>query len=170
MLETRWRKYCEDEGLPVLMTPRKLSWPLSDRSRKLKPVVKKGKEKAKDKESLDDGVLPNSDLDSDAGPSQPKKRKAAPKPPKQYIPQRGSGGYGILLALVLAVDRPELTTTVYLTKSEIIRGAKEYSESSYEHSEKGSYFTAWTGMKTLVNKGLVYVTGSPHKYCLTEDG
>jgi crossover junction endonuclease MUS81 len=25
-------------------------------------------------------------------------------------------------------------------------------------------------MKTLVNKGYVYVTGNPHKYCLTEEG
>lgn len=74
------------------------------------------------------------------------------------------------MALVLAIDRPQVTTSVYLTKSEIIRTAKAYSDSSYEHSEKGTYFTAWNGMKTMVNKGLVYVTGNPHKYCLTEEG
>lgn len=109
-------------------------------------------------------------MDADK-PAQEKKRKpAAKKPPKQYIPAKGSGGYGIIMALILAVDRPHQTTTVYLTKSEIIRSAKGYSDSSYEHSEKGTYFTAWNGMKTLVNKGLVYVTGNPHKYCLTEEG
>jgi crossover junction endonuclease MUS81 len=109
--------------------------------------------------------------DSESDEPEAKKKKAAPKkPPKQYIPQRGSGGYGILMALVLAIDRPELGTTVYLTKSEVIKGAKEYSDSSYEHSEKGTYFTAWSGMKTLVGKGLVYMTGNPNKFCLTEEG
>jgi crossover junction endonuclease MUS81 len=74
------------------------------------------------------------------------------------------------MALVLAIDQPEITTIVYLTKSEIIRTAKEYSDSSYEHSEKGTYFTAWSGMKTLIGKGLVYMTGNPNKFCLTEEG
>jgi crossover junction endonuclease MUS81 len=74
------------------------------------------------------------------------------------------------MALVLAIDRPEIETSVYLTKSEIIRVAKEYSDSSYEHSEKGTYFTAWAGMKSLVGKGLVYMTGNPNKFCLTEEG
>lgn len=136
----------------------------------------KGKEKAKSTAASDaDGILHDSDSEdgenSEAQEPVGKKRKAAPKkPPKQYIPQRGSGGYGILLALILAIDRPLNTTTVYQTKSEIIRVAKEYSDSSYEHSEKGTYFTAWSGMKTMVNRGLVYMTGNPHKFCLTEEG
>ena len=98
----------------------------------------------------------------------PKKRKVTK--PKMYIPQRGSGGYGILLSLVLAIDEPLINTQVFLTKSEVIRGAQPFSDSSYEHSEKGTYFTAWASMKTLVSKGYVYVTGNPHKYCLTEEG
>lgn len=59
---------------------------------------------------------------------------------------------------------------MFLTKSEVIRGGQAYSDSSYEHSEKGTYFNAWASMKTLVGKGYVYVTGNPHKYCLTEEG
>ncbi|KAE8243738.1 hypothetical protein A4X13_0g6968 [Tilletia indica] len=31
-------------------------------------------------------------------------------------------------------------------------------------------YTAWSSMKTLVTKGLVYQTGNPPKYCLSEDG
>ena len=107
-----------------------------------------------------------SDIDQPASP--PKKRKVTK--PKMYIPQRGSGGYGILLSLILAIDQPLLNTQVFLTKSEVIRGAQPFSDSSYEHSEKGTYFTAWASMKTLVGKGYIYVTGNPHKYCLTEEG
>jgi crossover junction endonuclease MUS81 len=57
-----------------------------------------------------------------------------------------------------------------LTKSELIRAAQPYSDSSYEHSEKGTYFNAWNNMKGLVSKGYVYVTGNPQKFCLTEEG
>lgn len=87
-----------------------------------------------------------------------------------YIPQKGSGGYGILMGLVLSIDSPETNTQVFLTKGEVIRASQPYSDSSYDHSEKGTYFTAWNSMKTLVGKGYVYVTGNPHKYCLTEEG
>lgn len=123
----------------------------------------KGKSKAAD--------TPESGSESDSTefvPVQAKKRKTAK--PKPYIPNRGSGGYGILLSLVLAIDQPSLNTQVFLTKSMVIRGAQLYSDSSYEHSEKGTYITAWNNMKTLVGKGYVYVTGNPHKYCLTEEG
>ncbi|WVO14012.1 hypothetical protein L204_101637 [Cryptococcus depauperatus] len=97
------------------------------------------------------------------------KRKRATIP-RLYTPLRGSGAYGILIALVLAIDQPDSCTQVFLTKSEIIRVAKLYCETSYEQSAPGSYSTAWSGMKTLVSKGCVYVTGNPHKYCLTEAG
>lgn len=97
-----------------------------------------------------------------------KKRKSAK--PKTYIPAKGSGGYGILLGLVLSIPDATRDTQFFMTKHEVIRASQPYSESSYEHSEKGTYFTAWNGMKTLVGKGYVYVTGNPHKYCLTEEG
>ncbi|WWC69301.1 uncharacterized protein I206_103239 [Kwoniella pini CBS 10737] len=143
ILEKKWKVYCEDNNI-VIESPVK-------------------KNKGKSRASSDD----ESDLSSSAAPKK-KVRKAAN--PKTYIPARGSGSYGILLSLVLAIENPEINTQVFLTKSEVIRGAQEYCDSSYDHSEKGTYFTAWSGMKTLVNKGYVYVTGNPHKYCLTEEG
>lgn len=100
-------------------------------------------------------------------------KTAAEKPPKQpktYIPAKDSGGYGILMGLVLAIERPHLSTQVFLSKTELIRKAQPYSETSYDHSEKGTYHSAWSSMKTLVGKGYVYVTGNPQKYCLTEEG
>lgn len=99
----------------------------------------------------------------------PKKKKAA-KAPKTYIPQPRSGAYALLLGLVLAIDNPTRSTTVFLTKTELIRLAQPHSDASFTHSEKGAYHTAWNSMKTLVNKGYIYVTGNPHKYCLTEEG
>jgi crossover junction endonuclease MUS81 len=93
-----------------------------------------------------------------------------PKQPKTYIPAKDSGGYGILMGLVLAIERPHLSTQVFLSKPELIRKAQPYSETSYDHSEKGTYHSAWSSMKTLVGKGYVYVTGNPQKYCLTEEG
>ena len=108
--------------------------------------------------------------DSD-DPAPAKKRKPSrPKAPKVYIPAKGSGGYGLLLGLVVSIDRPELNTQVFLTKGELIRASQPYSDSSYDHSEKGTYFTAWSSMKTLVGKGYTYMTGNPHKYCLTAEG
>ncbi|WVQ98892.1 hypothetical protein IAU59_006023 [Kwoniella sp. CBS 9459] len=150
ILEKKWKAWAEDNGI------------VEDSPIRLK---NKGK-----------GRASASDDDEELSPSEPSlttaKPKKARKPskPKTYIPAQGSGSYGILMSLVLAIDQPEINTQVFLTKTEVIRGAQEYCDSSYEHSERGTYFTAWSGMKTLVNKGYVYVTGNPHKYCLTEEG
>jgi len=104
--------------------------------------------------------------EEDAAPAPKKKRK----PARAYIPQQGSGAYGILIGLLLNVKDPSTTIQVFLTKGELIRAAQPYSNSSYDHSERGTFVTAWGGMKTLINKGYVVVQGSPHRYSLTEDG
>lgn len=151
-LENRWIEYRKSHGLDVPAEPEKLS-----------TAEPKTKDKGKGCAAPDvDGPM--------SGTSQETTKKTRKTTAKAYIPTQGSGAYAILLALILAIDRPEVTTQVFLTKSEIIRTAQEYCDTSFEHSEKGTYFTAWSGMKTLVNKGYVYVTGNPHKHCLTEEG
>ena len=161
ILEVKWKKHCEENGLSLPGTPE--SEPSGVR-RELIGAERTAKGKAK--------AAPTPDTDSESeenlAPSLLKKRKTTKL--KTYIPQRGSGGYGILLSLVLAIDQPTINTQVLVTKSEVIRGAQPFSDTSYEHSEKGTYLTAWSNMKTLVCKGYVYVTGNPHKYCLTEEG
>lgn len=57
-----------------------------------------------------------------------------------------------------------------MTKNDIVRAAQPYCDSSYDVSSQGTYYNAWSNMKSLISKGYVYVTGNPHKYCLTEDG
>ncbi|KAL7424025.1 Crossover junction endonuclease mus81 [Cryptotrichosporon argae] len=131
ILEQRYKTYCEDNGLPVPSAS----------------LLKSA-----------DGKTPAPSPASDDGAAPAKKRKTKPK---VYIPQKGSGGYGILIGLVTSLERPELDTRSFLTKSEVIRAAQPYSDSGYEHSEKGNYFTAWNSMKTLINRGYVYVTGNP---------
>ncbi|ORY28258.1 hypothetical protein BCR39DRAFT_496331 [Naematelia encephala] len=161
ILETKFRKYCLDQGLPIP----------GESPEKRKVTKTKSQNLDAPGEFFDNGSNPSdSEPELESGPPEPSKKKRKPAAPKRYIPARGSGGYGILLGLILAIDRPDLCTQVFLTKSELIRAAQPYSDSSYEHSEKGTYFTAWSSMKTLVGKGYVYVTGNPHKYCLTEDG
>ncbi|WWD16092.1 hypothetical protein CI109_100517 [Kwoniella shandongensis] len=151
ILEKKWKVHCEENGI-VVESPTK-------------------KAKGKARAVASDLDPDDASLLSDSADQAPKPKKARkPSKPKPYIPARGSGPYGILLALVLAIDQPEINTQVFLTKNEIIRVAQEFCDASYEHSEKGNYFTAWSGMKTLVNRGYVYVTGNPQKHCLTEEG
>ncbi|KAK6903081.1 hypothetical protein I203_108343 [Kwoniella mangroviensis CBS 8507] len=146
ILEKKWKTYCEENDI-VMESPAKT------------------KNKGKSRATPSDDESTNSSIEA-----APKKKARKASKPKAYIPAKGSGSYGILMSLVLAIDNPQINTQVFLTKSEVIRGAQDYCDSSYDHSEKGTYFTAWSGMKTLVNKGYVYVTGNPHKYCLTEEG
>ncbi|WVF72028.1 hypothetical protein IAT40_006840 [Kwoniella sp. CBS 6097] len=148
ILEKKWKAWAEENGLE-----------------EDSPVRSKNKGKARASDSDDEEFSP-----SESSLATKPKKARKPSKPKTYIPAQGSGSYGILMSLVLAIDQPEVNTQVFLTKTEVIRGAQEYCDSSYEHSEKGTYFTAWSGMKTLVNKGYVYMMGNPHKYCLTEEG
>lgn len=81
----------------------------------------------------------------------------------EYIPKHRSGGYAILLAL--HSSWPDL-----LTKEEIIRLGKQFSNYSFIKSDPGSYYTAWSSMKTLLRKELVIKKGKPSKYSLSESG
>ncbi len=49
----------------------------------------------------------------------------------------------------------------YLTKTELVREAQEYADSSFTVSEAGSYYTAWSSMSGLVERGLVTRYGHP---------
>ena len=88
---------------------------------------------------------------------------------------------------------------VYLTKIEIIQLASNWCDSDYLTANRGSSrdgtahtgriapagsvgpaarqgrdvmvaYTAWASMKTLIHKGYVYQTGSPARFCLSDEG
>lgn len=48
-----------------------------------------------------------------------------------------------------------------MTKTELVREAQEYADSSFTVSEAGSYYTAWSSMSGLVERGLVTRYGHP---------
>jgi len=58
-----------------------------------------------------------------------------------------------------------------LTKPEIIRDAAQFCDTSFDVPvAKTRNYTAWNGMKTLLEKDYVYKNGSPARYKLTEAG
>ncbi|GAA5817739.1 hypothetical protein MFLAVUS_011290 [Mucor flavus] len=85
---------------------------------------------------------------------------------RAYVPQYRTGGYGILLCLLeFHVNGRE-----NIAKEQICRVAQEFCNSSYTLSDPGKSYTAWSSMKTLVDKGYVYKCGSPARFTLTETG
>ena len=90
------------------------------------------------------------------------KRRAAPT--RTYIPKYRSGGWAILRALETFPPNSSQT------KAEIIRVAHQYCDSSFDTPLDNKFYTAWNSMKTLLEKGYVYKSGNPPKFCLTEEG
>ena len=92
--------------------------------------------------------------------SPPKKKRTS----KPYVPALRSGAYAIVLALS--------TTSAGLTKQETIALAEPHCDSSFTAvSGPGKFYTAWSSIKTLENRDLVYEQGRPtRKYFLTEEG
>lgn len=100
------------------------------------------------------------------------------KTTRAYVPKKGSGSYAILIALysLCSYDDSERLSL----KSEIIKAGQDFSTTSFE---KGSamrggnaelaagHYTAWSGMKTLLEKELVtYENRRPPRWALTAAG
>lgn len=84
---------------------------------------------------------------------------------KAYVPTYRSGAY----ALILAITDP--TARESMTKADLVRLAEAHCDASFEVStEQRGYYTAWTSMKTLIDKELVVKRGSPPKYSVTDAG
>lgn len=96
-----------------------------------------------------------------------KTAKKATKTKKRYVPAYKSGGYAILLVLY-KLDRKRRG----LTKEEIIEEAVHYCDKSFKsNASTGQYHSAWTSHKTLVNHGLIKITGShPKIHYMTDEG
>ncbi|KAI8076255.1 hypothetical protein BDF21DRAFT_494981 [Thamnidium elegans] len=85
---------------------------------------------------------------------------------RAYVPQYRTGGYGILLCLLEfhVVGRENIS------KEQVCRVAQNFCNSSYTLSDPGKSYTAWSSMKTLIDKGYVYKCGTPARFSLTETG
>jgi crossover junction endonuclease MUS81 len=103
------------------------------------------------------GDIPDAATGAKAGT----KRRA---PARQYIPKYRSGAWAILRAL------DTFPPDANVTKTEIIRVAHQYCDSSFDTPTDNQYYTAWSSVKTLLERGYVYKSGNPPRYCLTEEG
>ncbi|WUR05067.1 crossover junction endonuclease MUS81 [Vairimorpha necatrix] len=77
---------------------------------------------------------------------------------KKYIPGYKTGPYAILKALWLENG---------ISKHKIIQIAKNYSTTEFDLTSRNS---AWSGMKTLIDKNFVYKESGSKKYFITEEG
>lgn len=97
-----------------------------------------------------------------------KKKTATSKRPREYVPQKRSGGYAVLLSLFQ--DSKNLNSRGYLTKAELQRSAQAFCDKSFSLPDPGSKYTAWSSVSTLIQKFLVIKTHNPARYSLTEKG
>ncbi|KAG0672004.1 Crossover junction endonuclease mus81, partial [Pichia californica] len=85
---------------------------------------------------------------------------------KRYVPNKDSGGYAIMLALLIHDKHGN-----GLTKAEISRLAAPFTTTSFQNnSSTGKYYSAWSSMNTLLNNEYVVEEGKPKYYSLTETG
>ncbi|EAW09844.1 crossover junction endonuclease MUS81 [Aspergillus clavatus NRRL 1] len=97
--------------------------------------------------------------------SQPAKKQRKAKP---YVPSLRSGPYALLLGLATLDEN----ASQGLTKAQLIEKAQPHCDNSFTVPPDASkFYTAWSSMKTLMQKELVYDHGRPlRKYALTEEG
>lgn len=103
--------------------------------------------------------------DSDGVVDGPSKKA---RKPKAYVPTLRSGAYALIWALSsISEDAP-----TGLTKAETIEIAQPHCDSSFSApSDPSKFYTAWSSMKTLVDKDLVFEKGRPlRRYALTDEG
>ncbi|KAF9427549.1 Crossover junction endonuclease mus81 [Podila epigama] len=89
-----------------------------------------------------------------------------PRAKKPYVPGIRTGAYGILLSLYDA--QLQHGGEHALTKDEIISKAQVYCDASYTNPDHGKLYAAWSAMKSLTEKNIVYMNG--RNYYLTEEG
>lgn len=94
---------------------------------------------------------------------EPKTKK--PRNQKPYVPGLRTGPYGILLCLL---DAKLLDGEGALTKAQIVANGQIYCDCSLINPDPGKFYTAWSSMKTLLEKNLVYQNAS--RYYMTEQG
>ena len=116
----------------------------------------------------------------------------ARRPRKEYVPEPRSGAHGILVGIFTKVLEDQ-QDDAQVGKAELIARAQPFCDSDYtvpgggsrtsapsslSHRGSGSqftqsrrsYITAWSAMKTLIDKAYVYRSGNPPLFYLSEQG
>ncbi|XP_069821500.1 crossover junction endonuclease MUS81 [Dendropsophus ebraccatus] len=102
------------------------------------------------------------------GPSPTKKKKTDGKKQREYVPQKRSGGYAVLLTLYK--ESTNINSKGYMTKTELQREAQPLCDKSFTLTDPNNKYTAWSSVSTLIQKELVIKTHSPARYSLTDKG
>ncbi|KAM4564561.1 crossover junction endonuclease MUS81 isoform 1-T2 [Fundulus diaphanus] len=92
----------------------------------------------------------------------------AKKKKREYIPQKRSGGYAVLLTLYRHSLIPG--SKGYMFKMELQSEAQPLCDKSFTVPELGSKYTAWSSVTTLIQKNLLIKTHNPARYSLTDEG
>ncbi|XP_024913151.1 crossover junction endonuclease MUS81 isoform X2 [Cynoglossus semilaevis] len=96
------------------------------------------------------------------------KAKGGGRRKREYVPQRRSGGYAVLLTLYRQSKTPG--SKGFMFKMELQTEAQLLCDKSFSVPEVGSKYTAWSSVSTLIQKNLLIKTHNPARYSLTEEG
>ena len=103
------------------------------------------------------------EVDKHASKPEPKgNKKKKLRNVQTYIPLKNSGAYALLLTLH--------TYDEWMTKAELQQSAQPLATKSFTVPNRGTFYTAWNSMATLLNKDLVQKQGHPVRYRLTVKG
>uniref|UniRef100_A0A7N8YFZ2 Crossover junction endonuclease MUS81 n=1 Tax=Mastacembelus armatus TaxID=205130 RepID=A0A7N8YFZ2_9TELE len=81
---------------------------------------------------------------------------------REYVPQKRSGGYAVLLTLYRQSQIPG--SKGYMFKLELQAEAQLLCDKSFTVPDLGSKYTAWSSVSTLIQKNLVIKTHNPARY------
>ncbi|CAL8326138.1 unnamed protein product [Lota lota] len=87
---------------------------------------------------------------------------------REYVPQKRSGGYAVLLTLYRHFQIPG--DKGYMFKMELQNEAQLLCDKSFSAPDLGSKYTAWSSVSTLIKRDLVVKTHNPARYSLSEEG
>ncbi|XP_015246901.1 PREDICTED: crossover junction endonuclease MUS81 [Cyprinodon variegatus] len=87
---------------------------------------------------------------------------------REYVPQKRSGGYAVLLTLYRQAQIPG--SKGYMLKMELQTEAQSLCDKSFTVPDLGSKYTAWSSVSTLIQKNLLIKTHNPARYSLTDEG
>ena len=102
-------------------------------------------------------------------PSKKVKKKKPVSCIKEYVPKPRSGAEAALLALAQAAAQPGYPG--HLGKAELQRLAQPGADQSFTLAgNRTEHYTAWAGVKTLINHELIRRWSNPAKFDITEKG
>ncbi|MGH0185818.1 UNVERIFIED_CONTAM: hypothetical protein FKN15_019115 [Acipenser sinensis] len=130
-----------------------------------------------DKRAGSRGFMTKAELQREAQPLCDKsftvKKRVGCKKTRDYVPQKRSGGYAVLVTLYRDHQKKRVgckKTRDYVPQKRSGGYAVLVTLYRDHQSDPGSKYTAWSSVSTLIQKDLLLKTNSPARYSLTEKG